>query len=81
MAKPALNKHPVLLRSVLSRKSSLKATIKDQSGVGKTSIGELLCKEGHIIISQLKDALDYRKKYQGRLKPWILNMNNYVFFR
>ncbi len=32
--------------------SSLKSTIKDQSGAGKTKIGEILSKEGQIAIER-----------------------------
>ncbi|HSQ86545.1 MAG TPA: ATPase, T2SS/T4P/T4SS family, partial [Desulfobacterales bacterium] len=50
-----------------SRRSSLKATIMDQSGAGKTKIGELLCKEGYITGSHLEDAINYQKRHNGRL--------------
>ncbi|MGW8324655.1 MAG: GspE/PulE family protein, partial [Desulfobacterales bacterium] len=50
-----------------SRRSSLKATIMDQSGAGKTKIGELLCKEGYITGSHLEDAINYQKRHSGRL--------------
>ena len=56
------------------RGSSLKATIKDQSGAGKTRIGEILCKEGHITSSQLQEAINYQKKYKGRLGSILLKM-------
>jgi len=74
MAKPAEKKHPVPFRTDSSKKSSLKATIKDQSGAGKTRIGELLCKEGHITSGQLQDALNYQKKHKGRLGSILIKL-------
>ena len=62
------------LSPVSPRSSSLKATIKDQSGAGKTRIGEILCKEGHITSSQLQEAVNYQKKYKGRLGSILLKM-------
>ena len=58
----------------MSKKSSLKATIKDQSGAGKTRIGELLCKEGYITGSQLQGALAHQKKHKGRLGSILLRL-------
>jgi len=74
MAEPASKKGPVPLRSEPSRKSSLKGTIKDQSGAGKTRIGELLCKEGQITSFQLQEALKYQKKNKGRLGSILLRL-------
>ena len=71
MAIPQINK-PSHLKSVPQTKSSLKATIKDQSGAGKTRIGEILCKEGHITSSQLQEALNAQKKSKGRLGTILL---------
>ncbi|HUU41237.1 MAG TPA: type IV-A pilus assembly ATPase PilB [Desulfatiglandales bacterium] len=73
MAEQPLKKRPVPIRPPSSR-SSLKATIKDQSGAGKTRIGEILCKEGHITSGQLQDALDYQKKHKGRLGSILLQL-------
>jgi type IV pilus assembly protein PilB len=56
------------------RKSKLKATIKDQSGAGKIRIGELLCKEGYITSSQLREAVAYQKKHRGRLGSVLLKL-------
>ncbi len=69
-----LKKKPSHLKpvSLNSSSSSLKATIKDQSGAGKKRIGEILCKEGHITSSQLQDALNIQKKTQGRLGSILL---------
>ena len=62
------------LKSVSSRKSSLKSTIMDQSGAGKKKIGEILCKEGYITGNQLEDALNYQKKNKGRLGNILINL-------
>jgi type IV pilus assembly protein PilB len=61
-------------KSVPSRKSSLKSTIMDQSGVGKAKIGEILCKEGYINGTQLEDALNYQKKNKGRLGNILIKL-------
>ncbi|MBU0971590.1 MAG: type IV-A pilus assembly ATPase PilB [Proteobacteria bacterium] len=53
--------------------SSLKSTIKDQSGAGKTKIGEILSKEGQITSIQLNEALDVHKKTNERLSSILLN--------
>ncbi len=53
--------------------SSLKATIKDQSGAGKVKIGEILSKEGQITSIQLDEALAVHKKTQERLSSILLN--------
>jgi len=74
MAQTAPKKQPIPLRPSRSKKSSLKATIKDQSGAGKTRIGELLCKEGHISSSQLQEALNHQKKHKGRLGSVLLRL-------
>lgn len=57
-----------------SQKSSLKATIRDQSGAGKVKIGELLSKEGYITKFQLDEALNYQKKNDGRLGSILLKL-------
>jgi type IV pilus assembly protein PilB len=53
--------------------SSLKATIKDQTGAGKTKIGEILSKEGQITSMQLTEALNVHKKTNERLSSIFLN--------
>ncbi len=53
--------------------SSLKSTIKDQSGAGKTKIGEILSKEGQITSMQLEEALGIQKKTNERLSSILLN--------
>jgi type IV pilus assembly protein PilB len=62
------------LKSVSPRQSSLKATIKDQSGAGRAKIGNLLCKEGYITSIQLKEALKYQKTHQGRLGSILVKL-------
>jgi type IV pilus assembly protein PilB len=59
-----------------SRRSSLKATIMDQSGAGKTKIGELLCKEGYITGSHLEDAINYQKRHNGRLGHILVKLGH-----
>ncbi len=61
-------------RARQSRTTSLKSTIKDQSGAGKVRIGEILSKEGQITSVQLKAALDQQKKTGGRLSSILLSM-------
>ncbi len=57
-----------------SRRSSLKSTIMDQSGAGKTKIGEILCKEGYITGTHLEDALNHQKKNNGRLGHILIKL-------
>jgi type IV pilus assembly protein PilB len=57
-----------------ARPSSLKATIRDQSGAGKTRIGEILSKEGYITRNQLDEALQYQKKHHGRLGSILIRL-------
>jgi type IV pilus assembly protein PilB len=57
----------------MNKSSSLKATIKDQSGAGKTKIGEILSKEGQITSTQLDEALNIHKKSKERLSNILLN--------
>lgn len=64
-----MNKNPVS-----SQKTSLKATIRDQSGAGKAKIGELLSKEGYITSAQLKNALNYQKKNPLRLGSILIKL-------
>jgi type IV pilus assembly protein PilB len=71
MAKPIPVKRD---NSTGSRRSSLKSTIMDQSGAGKTKIGELLCKEGYITGTHLEDALNYQKKNNGRLGHILIKL-------
>jgi len=55
------------------KSSSLKSTIKDQSGAGKTRIGEILSKEGQITSLQLDEALQIHRKTNDRLSNILLN--------
>ncbi|MCP4673043.1 MAG: type IV-A pilus assembly ATPase PilB [Desulfobacula sp.] len=57
----------------MSKSSSLNATIKDQSGAGKTRIGEILSKEGQITSLQLDEALQIHRKTNERLSNILLN--------
>ncbi len=57
----------------MAKSSSLKATIKDQSGAGKTKIGEILSKEGQITSMQLDEALNVHRKTNERLSTILLN--------
>jgi len=67
-------KHEKILESAPLRKSSLRGTIMDQSGVGKNKIGEILCKEGYITGTHLEDALNYQKKNKGRLGNILIKL-------
>lgn len=58
----------------MHKSSSLKATIKDQSGAGKTKIGEILSKEGQITSMQLDEALRIQRKNNERLSSILLNL-------
>jgi type IV pilus assembly protein PilB len=60
--------------TVSSQKTSLKATIRDQSGAGKARIGELLSKEGYITSAQLKNALNYQKTNPLRLGSILIKL-------
>jgi len=57
----------------MQKASSLNATIKDQSGAGKTKIGEILSKEGQITSLQLDDALGVQRRTNERLSSILLN--------
>ncbi len=61
-------------RPAATRSSSLKQTIMDQSGAGKTKIGEILSKEGQITSTMLDQALDIQKKHGGRLSSILLSL-------
>jgi len=56
------------------QKSTLRASVKDQSGAGKIKIGELLRKEGQITSNQLNEALDIQKKNGGLLGAILLKL-------
>ncbi|MFT5699279.1 MAG: type IV pilus assembly protein PilB [Desulforhopalus sp.] len=59
------------------RKSSMKRTVKDQSGAGKLKIGELLSKAGYITPTQLETGKKILKKNGGRLGA-ILRQLEYI---
>lgn len=54
--------------------TSLKSTIKDQSGAGKERIGEILSKEGQITSLQFQSARNQHKKSGERLSSILLRM-------
>jgi type IV pilus assembly protein PilB len=56
------------------KKSSLRASVKDQSGAGKVRIGELLRKEGQITSNQMQHAINTQKKTKGRLSSILINL-------
>ena len=58
--------------TALKSGSSLKSTIKDQSGAGKVKIGEILSKEGQITSIMLNEALSVQKKTNERLSGILL---------
>jgi len=57
-----------------ARKASLKRTVKDQSGAGKTKIGELLSKAGYITPAQLERGKKELKKQGGRLGSILVKL-------
>ncbi len=56
------------------RKTSLKKTVKDQSGAGKVKIGELLSKAGYITPSQLERGKKELQKQGGRLSTILVQL-------
>ncbi|PIE59981.1 MAG: type IV-A pilus assembly ATPase PilB [Desulfobulbus propionicus] len=56
----------------ISQKSSVKRTVKDQSGAGKLKIGELLSKAGYITSSQFEQAKVIQRKTGKRLGHILL---------
>jgi type IV pilus assembly protein PilB len=57
--------------------TSMKKTVKDQSGAGKLKIGELLSKAGYITLAQLENAKKELQKNGGRLSS-ILRQLDYI---
>ena len=57
-----------------AQKTSLRASIKDQSGAGKQKIGDLLRKQGYVTTHQLQQALDFQKKSKARLGTILIRM-------
>ncbi len=66
-----------LRSSQASRKSFKRKTVKDQSGAGKTKIGELLSKAGYITPTQLDAAKKILRKNGGRLGA-VLRQLEYI---
>lgn len=58
----------------IADQSSLRASVKDQSGAGKLKIGEILRKEGQITKNQLDEALAFQKKNGGRLGNVLIRL-------
>jgi type IV pilus assembly protein PilB len=63
--------------SSIARKTSIKKTVKDQSGAGKIKIGELLSKAGYITPAQLEIAKKEMSKTGVRLGA-ILRQLDYI---
>ncbi len=63
--------------AVAPRKTSIKRTVKDQSGAGKIKIGELLSKAGYITPAQLETAKKEMNKSGDRLGA-ILRRFDYI---
>lgn len=59
-----------------TKSSSLRASVKDQSGAGKMRIGELLRKEGYITANQLNEALAFQKRNKGRLGSILIRLGH-----
>ncbi len=58
------------------KKSTLRGTVKDQSGAGKIKIGELLRKEAQISSTQFDEAVAIQKKKGGRLSSILLKLGH-----
>jgi len=56
------------------KQTALRSTVKDQSGAGKTKIGEVLRKEGQILTSQLNEAISIQKKSGQRLGSILIKL-------
>ena len=74
MAIPPAKRQPNSSMSRSAKGSSLKATIRDQSGAGKKRVGELLSKEGYITSTQLDEAVTYQDKNSGRLSSILVRL-------
>ena len=74
MVQPATKKQVNPSKLNPSKSSSLKATIRDQSGAGKKRIGEMLSKEGYMTSTQLDEALKYQDKNGGRLGSILVKL-------
>ncbi|MBW1956327.1 MAG: type IV-A pilus assembly ATPase PilB [Deltaproteobacteria bacterium] len=65
---------PTPIRSDAAKSTRFQATVRDQSGAGKTKIGEILSKEGQITGTQLKHAVEYMQKHGGLLSHILLRL-------
>ncbi len=74
MALPPAKRQTNSSMSRSAKGSSLKATIRDQSGAGKKRVGELLSKEGYITSTQLDEAVKYQDKNPGRLSSILVRL-------
>ncbi len=61
-------------QKIVDKKAGLRTTVKDQSGAGKTKIGEVLRREGHILNTQLEEALAIQKKNGQRLGSILIKL-------
>jgi len=61
-------------QKIVDKKAGLRTTVKDQSGAGKTKIGEVLRREGHILNTQLEEALAIQKKTGQRLGSILIKL-------
>jgi len=59
-----------------SKKTSLRASVKDQSGAGKMKIGDLLRKQGYITTPQLEQALAVQKRSKARLGSILIKLGH-----
>lgn len=58
------------------QQTSLRSTVKDQSGAGKTKIGEILRKEGQILTRQMEEAKKVQKKTGQRLSTILIQLGH-----
>ncbi|MBU4260782.1 MAG: type IV-A pilus assembly ATPase PilB [Proteobacteria bacterium] len=61
-------------QKIIDKKAGFRTTVKDQSGAGKTKIGEVLRREGHILNTQLEEALAIQKKSGQRLGSILIKL-------
>ncbi len=61
----------------MARKSSIKKTVKDQSGAGRIKLGELLSKAGYITATQFETAKKEVQKNGTRMSA-VLRQLEYI---
>lgn len=61
--------------NISTRKTSIKRTVKDQSGAGKVKIGELLSKAGYITPTQLERGKKELQRNGGRLSSILVQLD------